>query len=250
MISIVIDNHNRSYLLPLLMQSYNREEFKGTPVEMVIVDDSSEPRNHFLEYLSLGIDTIEPWFKVRAYRMPPKCSNMNVGKTLNIGVKQSKGDILILNHSDMIPLNRNILSLVHTEHSKTNLLYLTSRFISVDYPMRDVTHPEERDWILTPGSSMPRKLFYDVGGFDERFIGYGPVEPDFAFRVIYAPKTYGFIHKRSDKITYLHFKISRIPIRGGEQNPNNDRLLQENSGKVMVNPDGWGLCTDLEEVME
>jgi len=246
-ISIIIDNYNRSYLLSLIMKAYSRDQV-DEDVEMIIVDDSSDTHDHFIDYLKIGLDAVRPWFKVKAFKMPFECSNMNVGRTLNIGVKQSQGDLLILNHSDMIPLNRDVLKLVREEHQKEDWLYLTSRFISVDYPMRDVIKPEERDWVLTPGSSMPRKLFDAVGGFDERFRGYGPVEPDLAWRIIYAPKEHGFTHKRSKEITFLHFKMAKIPIRSGEPSPENDKLALENRGRVRVNPDGWGSCENLERV--
>jgi len=241
MISIIIDNHNRSYLLPLIMKAYSRDTVDDA--EMIIVDDSSAPCDHFEEYLKLGLDTIKPSFRVRAFQMPLECSNMNVGRTLNIGVKQSRGDLLIINHSDMIPLNRDVLSQTKEEHQKVDGLYLTSNLVTVDHTMR-----EHKGWHLTPGASMPRKMFDTVGGFDERFKGYGPVEPDFAWRIIYAPEEYGFTHKQSDGITFLHFKMARIPIRGGAPNPANDELVLGNRGKVRVNPDGWGICDGLEEV--
>jgi len=241
-ISIIIDNYNRSYLLPLIMKAYNRERV-DEDVEMIIVDDSSDQHDHFVDYLKLGLDTVKPWFKVRAFKMPFECSNMNVGRTLNIGVRQSQGDLLIINHSDMIPLNRDVLRLIKEEHRKTDRLYLTSKLITIDQHIK-----VHNGWHLTPGSSMPRELFEAVGGFDERFKGYGPVEPDFAWRVIYAPKSYGFKHKYAEEISFLHLDVSAIPIRSGAPNPENDRLVLENRGKVKVNPKGWGICDQLEEV--
>ena len=93
-ISIVISNYSYSYLLPLVMQSYNQMEKPTCDVELVIVDDSSDPDDHFEEFIRLGYDRIKPWFKVRAFKMPLSCSKMNWGRTLNVGVKQSKSDMM------------------------------------------------------------------------------------------------------------------------------------------------------------
>jgi hypothetical protein len=249
LISIIVDNYNRSYLLPLVMQAYTRENFTKSPVEMIIVDDDSEPHDHFVDYLRLGLDTIKPWFRVRAFETHH--SYMNVGRTLNVGVKQSEGDIIIFNHSDMVPLHPNNLELVWKNHQETDWLYLTPTLLGskprVNLPpdkLQMIGH------VLPAGASMPRKLFDKAGGFDERFRGYGPVDTDLAHRIYYGQGEMGCSHRKSDEIIYLHLEMAHVPVRSGELNPKNNELLRENMSKRRwsVNPDGWGDCETLEEV--
>lgn len=249
MISIIVDNYNRSYLLPLVMQAYSVEDFDGE-AEMIIIDDVSDPRDHFIDYLIFGLDTIKPWFKVRAFQTHVS-THKNTGKTLNIGVKQSRGDVIIFNHTDMIPLQPNTLELVRKAHHETDWLYLTPSFLS-SRPRKGLP-PDKLGLIgftLPAGASMRRKLFDKAGGFDERFMGYGPVDTDLAQRIYYGQGDMGWVHRKSDEIIYLHLEMAQIPVRSGEPNPRNAELLRENmqAGRWAVNPDGWGECDTLEEV--
>ena len=241
MISIIVDNYNRSYILPLLMQFYNYEKFEEAEVEMVIVDDGS--RDGFLDWLKHGLEIIKPWFNVRAFRVPEGQTRKNVGRTLNIGVKQSLGDLLILNHSDVIPLNPQTLKIVWENHRLIEMLYLTPLFLTTEMLQ------EVGGAILPPGASLSKRLYEEVGGFDERFMGYGPVDVDFAQRIIYGQKERGWIHQKSHRLIFLHLKQAKIPRRG-EPNPQNDEILLQNiqNKRWTVNPHGWGVCHGLEEI--
>lgn len=242
----MVDNYNRSYLLPLLMKCYARENFTETPVEMVIVDDASDQEDHFTEYLRLGLEIVKPWFKVRAFRIPVS-TNFNAGKTLNVAVKQSEGDLLILQPIDMLPFNPKTLSIVHREHEETKMLYLTSRVLIgkniVERP------PLELGEHQFGGASLPKSMFDEMGGFEERLIGYGNVDADFVNRMMYnVPKTWGWTYKHTEELVFIHMDQAKIPIR--RDNPMRDEILMDNHRhrRLKVNPEGYGNCNDLEEI--
>jgi len=251
MISIIVDNFNRSYLLPLLMKCYARETFTETPVEMVIVDDASDPEDHFVEYLRLGLEIVKPWFKVRAFRIPVS-THFNGGRTFNVAAKQSKGDLLVINPPDMIPVNPKTLSIIHREHEETKSLYLTSRVLSAK---RIVPQPlDERAELgknQPGGASMPMSMYDELGGFDEKFIGYGYVDADFIYRLInYAPKDKKeWTNKQNTELVYIHLDQTKVPVR--RENPIHDELITEawKLKRWKVNPGGWGICNDLEEIV-
>lgn len=241
MISIIVNNYNRSYLLPLIMKAYT---YQATPVpaEMIIVDDESDPQDHYWEYVKMGIDMIRPHFKVRAFRAYNTNRNSS---TLNIGVKNSVGDVLVLNYSDVVPVSPGILEKIASKHKEIPNLYLTPKVVC--------THPEFP--ILgkyTPlGSSISRELFYKVGGFDERFKGYGPVDVDFSYRLIHGMKDLGCQWAEAQDIAYMHIEQAKIPIRDDYRNKDeNIKILIENEKNFVrvVNPSGWGICPKLEEM--
>ena len=104
MISIIVDNYKRSYFLPFLIQAYNEKvDLAPEEVEMLIVDDDSG--DSFEGFLRLALEDIRPWFKVRAFQTH-KVVTYNQCLPVNCMVKRARGEILILNHSDVFPCTR------------------------------------------------------------------------------------------------------------------------------------------------
>lgn len=246
MISIIVDNYNRSYLLPLLMKCYARETFTETPVEMMIVDDASDPDDHFEEYVKLGLEIVKPWFKVRAFRIPVS-TNFNAGRTWNVAARQSEGDLLLITPPDMIPMNPETLSIIHREHEETKLLYLTSRVIIGKRLVDKI--PRELGEHQPGGASLPKSMYDEMGGFEERFIGYGHIDTDFIYRIMYhGPMGRGWTYKHTEELVFIHLDQTKIPVR--RENPRKDEILMDNHERkrFKVNPEGYGICDDLEEI--
>lgn len=243
MISILVNNYDRSYLLPLVMKSYAREPFRQLPVEMVIVDDASNPEDRFKENVKMAVERIKPWYDVRAYRIPVS-THFNGGRTLNVAARQSRGKILLINPSDIIPLSPDILDKIHTRHSQLDWLYLCSLFFCSEYQNQGGEY-------LIGGASLPKKMFDYLGGFDEKFVGYGNVDADFMYRIYhYAPlKGLNWTSRIDKDLVFLHLKMTSVPMRF--ENPTlRDQVTKENweQRTIQVNPQGYGICKDLEEV--
>jgi len=255
MISILVTNYDYSYLIPLVMQSYNRMSRPSCDVEMVIVDDSSDPEDHFEEFVRLGVDRIQPWYSVSAYSMPLSCSKMNVGRTINVAAWQSKGDVLILNHADVIHLNKDTLKIIDVFHKSVHehpgLYLLFPAFVDANSEGLG----EIRALTNVSGSSLPRRLFDELGGFDEQLDGYGHEDADFYWRLHYGKEIGGITHWQewTDKrLILMHLSLCAIGVkRSTYPNPHNDRIVNDNMGsrRWKVNPSGWGECKDLKEVL-
>lgn len=167
---------------------------------------------------------------------------------MNVGVKLSRGTLLILNHSDVIPISKPLANIwfkhdAYTRQGK-ELLYRTSRLISSS-SFQDIGSN-----IMPTGSSLPRKLYDLIGGFDEEFNGYGPTSVDFSQRIIYGQKDLGCTWIKDLETIYLHISQAKIPIRGG-YNEANDLLHIKNlqNRKWKANPGGWGKCSNLVKVI-
>lgn len=257
MISIIVDNYKRSYLLPLLIQTYNRQGFNDDEVEMVIVDDYSN--DHFEEFLKLAIEEHAPWFKVRALQTH-KVVTYNQCLPVNVAVKKSHGDIIILNHSDVVPCRIDTLKRIWDGQQREGGAILFPRFIM------NIRHFKEHGGPLINGLSMPKSMFMEIRGFDEKFYG-GPSEDiDFIKRL--RRKFEGkFVTDR--EILYLHlFPIAEVPPRmreapwkpdlGVEKEDfnlkwidkyNNDLVnINAQSPLELVNHSSWGELDTLEEI--
>jgi len=256
MISIIVNNYGRSYLLPLVMQCYNRSVFKGEPIEMVIIDDNSpEP---FEEYLKLALQTIHPYFNVRAFQTHNQGSWTNPGITANLGVKQSKGDVIILNPSDMIPFNPYTLQVVSEYHRSHPMTHLSSTEIPLTHTSwSEGKYPTTGGELSLPGSSMPRSLFDKIGGFDERFRTYGHEDADILWRIYYGAEDLGIHHDHHKELFYLHLSPAHVLLNSPAHEllkqscTNNDGYVRENMTKRnwVVNPNGWGVWPKLTEIL-
>lgn len=262
MISVIVHNWCRSFLIPLFIKSYARQDFKEEELEMIIVDDNSPPEDRFEEYLKLALNTLDIkqnlWFKVRAFKN--RDSNGNSGRTANVGVKQSKGDILIFNHTDIFPMHKYTLRMMHDQHKKFNednsnnreMLYLTSATLTNEASkLEDLLIPQcngESPW----ASAISRKLYYKVGGFDERFIGYGHEDADMGWRLKYGAKDLGWTFIHDPKIVFVHLQQSNMIMYPPTCTPKNSDVVNENivyRHRWVVNTEKeWGISNNLEEI--
>lgn len=258
MISVIVHNWCRSFMIPLFIKSYVRQDFKEEELEMIIIDDNSPHYDHFEDYLKLALDTLDIkenlWFKIRAFK--DKDSNGNSGRTANVGVRQSKGNILILNHTDIFPTHKHALRLICDHHKKYNennpnnndMLYLTSFVLTNEKIEITPDNNGETPW----GSAISRKLYYKVGGFDERFIGYGHEDADFGWRLKYGAEDLGCTNIYDPEIRFVHSQQSNMVSFPPTSNPKNSDVVNENityKHRWIVNVGkDWGVSDSLEEI--
>lgn len=255
MISILVDNFNRAYLIPLLIKSYDNEQYKDA--EMIIVDDASDPTDRLKEYLSYAFEHIKPCFRVKAFRMPVS-THFNGGRTFNVAAKQSQGNIVVFSPPDMIPLTP-VLASIQKHHSETDWLYLAPKVIRSN----NLGQVGEG---LIGGASVPKKMFDELGGFDERFIGYGNVDVDFMYRIrhysqapwkLEAPGKATLLPSKNWKysfdptLMYLHLEQTKIALRVDNLELRNAVTMDNwKERRISVNPNGYGVCNELEKVIE
>ena len=101
----------------------------------------------------------------------------------NVGVKNASCDKLILHDADMIVHNQytqymyDLLSSYDGVHAGNNVLYLTQKSCEELYRVAffsDAFHAERSVGYFEGGSlGCARSTYIEIGGFDERFVGYG-----------------------------------------------------------------------------
>lgn len=284
MISIVVDNYNRSDLLPFLIRCHMWQRAYIPPkdlwpMEMVIVDDDSN--DHFEDYLRLAIETLKPDFPIRAFETH-KTVTFNPTLPLNIGVKQAKGDLIVLNHSDIFPLNGYAVQHIWQHHQEHPWCALVSD-CKMHWPnLLSFGSP-------TPnGLSLPKALFEKVHGYDEGFYGGPSSDFDVVVRIGRQisidedtekkhqpghPLHYSYTWIRDENnpkpVVFAHMghligkirqRMNHAPWKPELEYPkgehsverlykyNNDRCAWNGNQDPCVNPDGWGELDTLEEI--
>jgi hypothetical protein len=219
---------------------------------MVIVDDNS-PQDP-LEHLKLTLKNMKPYFSVRVFQTHDTDCWNNPGITLNIGVKQSKGEIIILNLSDVIPLNPYTLEIISKYHKENDMTHLSATQIEADYRrMYDGKIPVfggDHGDLSVAGCSMPRALYDKIGGFDERFRVYGHEDADFLWRIRYGAEDLGIQCRHHKDLFTLHIS----PAHQLEEAPcpkENEKYVNENvlGHNWIVNSAGWGEWGHLTEIL-
>lgn len=219
---------------------------------MVIVDDNSP--EDILKYLTLALNDMKPYFSVKVFQTHDTDSWSNPGITFNIAVKQSKGEILVLNLSDVIPLNPYVLEIVSKYHKENDMTHLSSTQIDADYRRmyngRLPVFSGSRGELSVAGCSMPRGLYNKIGGFDERFRVYGHEDADFLWRMKYGAKDLGIQCKHHKDLFTLHVtpahQLEKILCPKENEKYVNENVLGH---KWVVNPNGWGEWDRLTSVL-
>lgn len=194
--------------------------------EYIVVEQSAEP--HFRDLVPPG---------VRYVQIPvSEAEGFNKSACLNEGVRQASADLVLLHDADvMVPCDyaARILSLV------------TGQGVEAVRPIRLLFHLDEdatREWVRAriaprqvgfvqqnnPGLSTAvlRRVYWEIGGHDERFIGWGGEDLEFLdrlscrrlFKGAYAPAVHLWhppAPKKAsgDRNTSLLSEMRRVPPR-------------------------------------
>lgn len=188
-VSVVTIVRNRSAHLAQLVEGLRRS--MHPPDELIIVDMSDEP-------VTVGPTSIP----VRVDRF--KADGLPLAAARNRGAALASHDMLVFLDVDCIPLRDCVGLLVKALRARDALLCADVRYLGpddargsweeADLLKRGRAHPlrafpawgvrEERNaglfWSLA--FALRRSTFAALGGFDERFTGYGAEDTDFGFR--------------------------------------------------------------------
>lgn len=161
------------------------------PAELVIVDMSMPP-----------LDVPEAGFPITVLRLPD--AGLPLAKARNAAARTASSDIMIFLDVDCIPARDLVSRLGDAVEENDALICAEVRYLPsqgqdgvwTDAEMHDagVVHPARNFpdrglrieanpglfWSLAFG--IRRSAFERVGGFDERFVGYGAEDTDFGFR--------------------------------------------------------------------
>jgi GT2 family glycosyltransferase len=192
MISIVVAYYNRKKLFAETLYSINKSKYRD--FEVIAVDDGSdeEERLEDLDYSFLKIIRINPndkWYH-------------NSCVPYNTGIKEAKGDIIILQNPECYHVN-DILSYVAENSDDSNYISMACYSISEDMSLRDSVKnfrslPQQSviNYVGWYNHRVCRPVHYHfcaaiskrnlniLGGFDERYaMGIGYEDNEFIDRV-------------------------------------------------------------------
>jgi GT2 family glycosyltransferase len=173
MISIVMTSFNRPKQLRETLRSIEAQ--KVDEVGEIIVVDEGDPSTELLCKAS-GVK----YFKMNR---PPSAEYSNPVLPLNIGIRQSSGEVIILQNAECKHVDPDTIRKLTSLVTPTNAVF--ARVIALD--------EEGRELLLYCGRENPRPYFFcgairrewfeRLRGFDEDYKAYGYEDDDFADRL-------------------------------------------------------------------
>lgn len=200
-VSLIIGSYCRPELLDLDLWSISQQHISHN-LEIIVCNDGIEDDTAHV------CDKYRKQLKMRYIFTGQR--NVNgmkyriAGFALNIGVKQAKGDIIILSCAEIFHLNNSIDLLIdplltnkkilstptilHMDDDGECLRYLKSnqtRSIPTDLLTKMSTHKESKVATTMPFfMGMYKDEYINIGGYDEDFTGYAADDNDIMFRLL------------------------------------------------------------------
>ncbi len=190
-------NHRMSIIIPIL----NEAEHIGKLINELLLHSKAE---HVLEIIVVdggsqdGSQAIVQQLSSENRNTQIKLITSEKGraKQLNNGASEASGSILYFLHADSFP-PQNFDALIISEVKKGNLAgCFRMRFDSDHWWLRLVSWLTQFSWRACRGGDqsqfITRKLFEDIGGYDESYLIY---EDNILINALYARKQYTVINK-------------------------------------------------------
>jgi len=205
-VSLIIGSYMRADLLTLSLWSIARQTI-DYPFEVIVLNDGIEDDTEKVcdEYK----DKLNIKYIFTGQRNKENKFYRNSGFAMNIGVKQSTGDIVILSGAEIFHLNKGINSIIYSLLENDRYLSVprkiyfddngnTSKYLLKQYSSKKLEIPLPLKYLreilknreIIQATKMPflmgmyKKRFVEIGGYDEDFIGYAGDDNDFVQRLI------------------------------------------------------------------
>ena len=168
-VSIVVATHNRQSSLNLLVEALRQQEYPAELIEILIVDDGSDP--------PATIDKGE--LNLHALRQP----QAGPASARNAGIQAATGELLLLTDDDCRPrsnwisklsesyvLSSNALLGGYTHNALPDNPFSSASQALVDYLYESLSKQSSPNYFFTTSNlAGPRAGFLSINGFDESF---------------------------------------------------------------------------------
>lgn len=200
-ITVIVPTHNRRELLEKKLKALESQQ---QPFEVIVVADGCTDDTHaFLKNYQAFLKNYNAAFPLKILETPGR----GVSYARNLGAKEAKGDILLFSDDDVIPQNGwlEAHARVHTAKNCVGVGRLVLPGELAGTGAAELPGPQVYWWNVTGNSSsIPKDLFFRVGGYDETFREYGGEDPDLGYRLKQAGAKLVFVEAEAVHEAWSH----------------------------------------------
>jgi len=266
-ISLIIASFCRPTLLDLGLWSLSAQKI-SYDLEVIVCNDGIEDSTQEVCKKYKNKLNIRYIFTRPQQLQKPK--SRVAGFALNIGVKQSTGDIIILSCAEIFHLNSTINqivepliynkklltspSIIHFDDTGEGVDYL-SKNLTLNLPM-DLLIKLQENTECKNATKMPffmgmyKEEYINIGGYDEDFIGYAGDDNDLIFRLLYNDKNKEGLKYYFTQSQIIHlYHGNRCDSKMHQENPdwvyNYNLFINKREKKIIIRNQNkeWGvLC--------
>lgn len=191
--SVIIPTRNREKIITKCLEYILNQTY--SPYEVIVIDDGSEDNTKESLVKFSGYKNFR-YISVKERKGPAYCRNL--------GVKESRGEIIIFIDSDIFVLPDFIESHIeaHKSHPKMNVAVgpvIAISKLDGDLPKKGSILDFSNAYFASGNASLHRDIYLRAGGFDEVFNVYGWEDIDFGLKLkrlgvrsIKVPKAVGY----------------------------------------------------------
>lgn len=176
-ISVVIGTYNQKEVLKKTLLSLFHQTLSPELYEIQLVDSSS------FDGTDRMIEELRPACRFNYLRV----ENRGKSAARNIGIKEAKGEIILLTDADMVADPRLLEEHLRAQEKKKNSAFegLTINPDGKPYIKARLKPGQKLKWsyFLTGNLSLPKNILIQAGLFDENFKGYGWEDLELGYRL-------------------------------------------------------------------
>jgi glycosyltransferase involved in cell wall biosynthesis len=240
--SVIITNWKRQKCIPPIINQLSLQSYPKDKYEVLIIDDNTPNKDEVYSIVKAEVSK-HPGMNFRFFETHKNVTK-NVVLRYNIGIRQAKNDLILLNESDIL-MQGEYLARANVRHCSDQNLWLGAEVINLEGNGELV--PQKGRWVCDLGATIRRQHLLTVRGFDERVIGWGGVESNLYDRLV----KIGVHYEKDSELSILHKAIERCGISPEEfWNDTADvtSFKRPENIEIAPNPESWGTLNTLEEI--
>ncbi|MGC8972390.1 MAG: glycosyltransferase family 2 protein [bacterium] len=176
-VSVIIPTRNREKVVYKCIEHILKQDY--SPYEVLVIDDGSEDDTE---------EALKEFFSYENFRYIPLSERKGPAFCRNLGVKESKGELIIFIDSDIFVLPDFISSHVKAHKNHSEKIIAVGPVIAISEIDSKLSYKGSildfsNAYFASGNASISKDIFMKIGGFDEVFNVYGWEDIDFGLKL-------------------------------------------------------------------
>lgn len=174
LVSIIITTKNEEKNIENCLESVKKQDYPSSQIEIIVVDnDSTDKTQEIARKYADKVLSLEGGIELGTIKNPR-------GAQINLGVDKARGELIFFPDADMT-FEKELLSDAARKMKNADALYVPEKISGKGYlgKIRNFERSFYNETCIDGVRFVKRDVFLRIGGFDEKYIMFGPDDWDF-----------------------------------------------------------------------